>query len=80
MERAEARAAAEEALGKAVARANQRLRAYERVRRWRAARCTFTPENGLLTPTFKLRRARIAAACAEELAELEGAEREERAR
>ena len=44
MERAEARAAAEEALGKAVARANQRLRAYERVRRWRAARCTFTPE------------------------------------
>ena len=32
------------------------------------------------TPTFKLRRARVAAACAEELAALEGAEREEKAR
>jgi long-chain acyl-CoA synthetase len=45
-----------EAVGEAVARANKRLSAIERVRRFHLVPEPFTVENGLMTPTLKLRR------------------------
>jgi long-chain acyl-CoA synthetase len=44
------------AIGEAVARANKRLSAIERVRRFHVMPEAFSIENGLMTPTMKLRR------------------------
>jgi long-chain acyl-CoA synthetase len=44
------------AIGEAVARANRRLSAIERVRRFHVMSEAFTVENALMTPTMKLRR------------------------
>ena len=46
----------ERAIGEAVARANQSLSAIERVRHFRLMPEPFTIENGIMTPTLKLRR------------------------
>src|SRR4051794_7489872 len=45
-----------DAIGAAVARANKRLSAIERVRRFHVMPEAFSIENGLMTPTMKLRR------------------------
>ncbi len=57
----------------AVARANAGLSAQERVRRVEILGEPFTIENGLMTPTLKLRRARIYAAHGATLERLYGA-------
>ena len=46
----------QDAIGEAVARANKRLSAIERVRRFHVMPEPFSIENGLMTPTMKLRR------------------------
>ena len=48
------------ALGAVVGRVNDGLSVIERVRRFIVADASFTIENGLMTPTLKLRRFRIA--------------------
>ena len=45
-----------DAIGEAVVRANKRLSAIERVRRFHVMPEAFSIENGLMTPTMKLRR------------------------
>ena len=50
------------AVGDAVARANRRLSAIERVRRFHVMPEPFSIENGLMTPTLKLRRGLIVDA------------------
>ncbi|WP_431270598.1 AMP-dependent synthetase/ligase [Dankookia sp. P2] len=45
-----------DSLGQAVARVNARLSTIERVRRWIPIPAAFSVENGLLTPTMKVRR------------------------
>jgi long-chain acyl-CoA synthetase len=47
------------AIGEAVRRANQSLSVIERVRQFRLMAEPFTIENGLMTPTLKLKRQRI---------------------
>jgi long-chain acyl-CoA synthetase len=47
------------AIGEAVSRANQNLSVIERVRRFRLMPESFSIENGLMTPTLKLKRQRI---------------------
>ncbi len=47
---------AEQKLGDAVARVNARLSNVERIRRWGVVGTPFSIENGLLTPTMKVRR------------------------
>ncbi len=59
-----AEGADESAVGQAVARANAKLAPYERVRRHRLV-AAFTMENGLLTPSHKVRRALVLKAHAE---------------
>jgi long-chain acyl-CoA synthetase len=51
-----------EAIGAAVARANKRLSAIERVRRFHVMPEPFTVENGMMTPTMKLKRHLIVKA------------------
>jgi long-chain acyl-CoA synthetase len=46
-------------IGEAIDRANQNLSVIERVRRFRLMPEPFSVENGLLTPTMKLKRQRI---------------------
>ena len=59
-----AEGADEGAVGQAVARANAKLAPYERIRRHRLV-AAFTMENGLLTPSHKVRRALVLKAHAE---------------
>ena len=60
----------EPALTRAVAAANARLPDYARIAAWVRADAPFTPENGLLTPNGRLRRAHIFAAYAQALERL----------
>jgi long-chain acyl-CoA synthetase len=46
----------EDKVAPAVARVNAKLSAIERIRRWMPAPSAFSVENGLLTPTMKVRR------------------------
>ncbi|MFQ5984871.1 MAG: AMP-dependent synthetase/ligase [Alphaproteobacteria bacterium] len=54
-------AAFREAIGRAVARANEGLSVIEQVRRFAVAPEPFRVDNGLMTPTLKIRRHRILA-------------------
>jgi long-chain acyl-CoA synthetase len=45
-----------ERVGAAVKRVNAKLSSIERIRRWMASPAAFSVENGLLTPTMKVRR------------------------
>ena len=45
-----------DSVGKAVARVNARLSTIERIRRWIPVPAAFSVENGLLTPTMKVKR------------------------
>jgi len=56
-----ARGQSDAAVGAAVARVNESLPAYARVRRWARAREPFTPGNGQMTANGRLRRAELAA-------------------
>ena len=59
-------------IGEAVARANRSLSAIERIRRFHIMAEPFTVENGLMTPTLKLRRHLIVKAYRELLEGLYG--------
>jgi long-chain acyl-CoA synthetase len=50
-----------QAVGEAVTRANQKLSVIERVRHFRLLAEPFSIENGLMTPTLKLKRSRICS-------------------
>ena len=50
-----------QAMNEAVKRANAGLSAIERIRRWHVLHEPFTTENGLMTPSLKLRRSLIYA-------------------
>jgi long-chain acyl-CoA synthetase len=63
------------AINEAVGRANQRLSAIERVRRFQIMAEPFSVENGLLTPTMKLRRHLIIEAHHDLIESLYGASR-----
>jgi len=52
-------AALAEALAQVVERVNRGLSQIEKVRRFAVAEAPFTPDNGLLTPTLKIRRHKI---------------------
>jgi long-chain acyl-CoA synthetase len=54
----------------AVARVNAKLSSIERIRRWMPAPATFSVENGLLTPTMKVRRRAVLEKYQGELASL----------
>lgn len=60
----------EAALARALASVNARLPDYARIAAWVRADAPFTPENGLLTPNGRLRRAHIFAAYAPALERL----------
>lgn len=62
-------------IGEAIKQANGRLTATERVRRWHVLAEPFTVENGLMTPTLKLRRALILDAHRPQVESLFQAER-----
>jgi long-chain acyl-CoA synthetase len=60
----------EAGLAQAVARVNARLASIERVRRWGQAPAAFSVENGLLTPTMKVKRRAVLERHAAEIAAL----------
>jgi long-chain acyl-CoA synthetase len=60
------------AIAAAVESANRRLSVTERVRRFHIATDAFTVENGMLTPTAKVRRHKVREAFGAELAALYG--------
>ena len=60
----------EEAIRQAIERANRDLTQPERIRKFAMAREAFTIENGLMTPTLKLRRHLISRAYEQEIAKL----------
>ena len=62
----------EAALAQAVSRVNARLSNIERIRRWSVAPAAFTPENGLLTPTMKVKRRAVLEHHAAAIAALYG--------
>lgn len=57
-------------MAEAVRRANEGLSPIERIRRWQLLDTAFTTENGLMTPSMKLRRPLIQARYQAQLAEL----------
>ena len=57
-------------LGAAVARVNARLSSIERIRHWGTAPAPFSQENGLLTPTMKVKRRAVLERYAAEIAAL----------
>jgi long-chain acyl-CoA synthetase len=57
-------------LGAAVARVNARLSSIERIRHWGTAPAPFSQENGLLTPTMKVKRRAVLERHAAEIAAL----------
>ena len=59
----------EAGLADAVRRVNARLSAFERVRRWLPA-APFSVENGLLTPTMKVKRRLVIERYGQEIAAL----------
>jgi long-chain acyl-CoA synthetase len=59
-----------ERLTTAVARVNAKLSSIERIRRWMPAPSAFSVENGLLTPTMKVRRRAVLERYRGELASL----------
>jgi long-chain acyl-CoA synthetase len=60
----------EAAVGEAVARVNARLSSIERIRRWSALPAPFSVENGLLTPTMKVKRRAVLERFDEEVRSL----------
>ena len=62
----------EDGVRAAVERANQRLGAIERVKRFTVAREPFTIDNGQMTPTLKVRRHAVTEAYGEEIEALYG--------
>jgi long-chain acyl-CoA synthetase len=59
-----------QAMAEAVKAANQELSAIERIRRWHLLHEPFTTENGLMTPSMKLRRSLIYAKFETQIADL----------
>ncbi|MFC7688353.1 hypothetical protein ACFQY5_00620 [Paeniroseomonas aquatica] len=57
-----------EGIAEAVARVNARLSSIERIRRWTLAPSPFSVENGLLTPTMKVKRRAVLAQYRDEIA------------
>jgi long-chain acyl-CoA synthetase len=49
------------AVGEGIKQANENLSAIERIRRWQLLHEPFTTDNGLMTPSLKLRRSMIYA-------------------
>ena len=54
-------------VGDEVKRANEQMASYERVTAFALLAEPFSPENGLLTPTLKLRRRKIAETCTDKI-------------
>jgi len=61
---------AEAELGTTITRVNARLSSIERIRHWTAATTPFSQENGLLTPTMKVKRRAVLERYAAEIAAL----------
>ncbi|GGC43251.1 AMP-dependent synthetase [Siccirubricoccus deserti] len=61
-----------EKVAAAIARVNSRLSSIERIRRWGTASAPFSVENGLLTPTMKVKRRAVLERYAGEIGRLYG--------